>query len=78
MIILEQIDKNHVRRYSDKGVKIHNNKDGHDYDVAEDWSDEWFQEHNVIAPTYNETEIPVEKEENEDESKQTEINPEQQ
>lgn len=61
MIVLEQIDKNHVRRYSDKGVKIHNNKDGHDYDVAEDWSDEWFKEHNVIAPIYTETEIPVEK-----------------
>ena len=61
MIILEQIDKNHVRRYSDKGVKIHNNKDGHDYDVAEDWSDEWFKEHNIIVPTYTETEIPIDK-----------------
>lgn len=63
MIIEERINENHIRRYSDKGVKIHNNKDGHDYDVAEDWSDEWFKARGIVTPTYTETNIPVEKEE---------------
>ena len=42
MIVSEIFDTNHIRRYSDKNVKIHNSKDGHDYDIAEDWTDEWF------------------------------------
>ena len=63
MIIEERINENHIRRYSDKGVKIHNNKDGHDYDIAEDWSDEWFKARGLVAPTYTETDIPVDKEE---------------
>ena len=62
MIVEEVFMGNHVRRYSDKNVKIHNMKDGMNYDIAEDWSDEWFVEHNLTPPTYTETEIPIEKE----------------
>ena len=62
MIISETFDTNHVRRWSDKGVKIHNSKDGYDYDVAEDWVDEWFFERGLIAPIYIETDIPIETE----------------
>ena len=46
MIVEEVFMGNHVRRYSDKNVKIQNMKDGMNYDIAEDWSDEWFVEHN--------------------------------
>ena len=42
MIISEIFDTNHIRRHSDRGVKIHNSKDGYDYDVVEDCVDEWF------------------------------------
>lgn len=59
MIVSEIFDTNHIRRYSDKNVKIHNSKDGQDYDIAEDWTDEWFAENGLEAPTYTETEIPV-------------------
>ena len=62
MIISETFDTNHVRRWSDKGVKIHNSKDGYDYDIAEDWVDEWFFERGLIAPIYIETDIPIETE----------------
>ena len=62
MIVEEVFMGNHVRRYSDKNVKIQNMKDGMNYDVAEDWSDEWFVERNLTPPTYTETEIPIEKE----------------
>ena len=62
MIISETFDTNHVRRHSDKGVKIHNSKDGYDYDVAEDWVDEWFFERGLIAPIYIETDTPIETE----------------
>ena len=62
MIISETFDTNHIRRWSDKGVKIHNSKDGYDYDVAEDWVDEWFFERGLIAPIYIETDIPIETE----------------
>ena len=62
MIVEEVFLGNHVRRYSDKNVKIQNMKDGMNYDIAEDWSDEWFVEHNLTSPTYTETEIPIEKE----------------
>ena len=62
MIVEEVFAGNHVRRYSDKNVKIQNMKDGMNYDIAEDWSDEWFIEHNLTPPTYTETEIPIEKE----------------
>ena len=62
MIISEIFDTNHIRRHSDKGVKIHNSKDGYDYDVAEDWIDEWFFERGLIAPIYIETDIPIETE----------------
>lgn len=48
---------NHIRRWSNSGFKIHNEKDGHDYDVTEDFSDEWFAEHGKVAPTYSETDI---------------------
>ena len=44
MIVSEIFNTNHIRRWSDKGLKIHNSKDGYDYDVAEDWVDEWFAE----------------------------------
>ena len=47
MIVSEIFDTNHIRRYSDKNVKIHNSKDGHDYDIAEDWTDEWFAENGL-------------------------------
>ena len=50
MIVSEIFNTNHIRRHSDKGVKIHNSKDGYDYDVAEDWADEWFFERGLIAP----------------------------
>lgn len=59
MIISEIFDTNHIRRQSDSGVKIHSNKDGHDYDIAEDWSDEWFIERGLVPPSYTETDIPV-------------------
>ena len=62
MIVEEVFMGNHVRRYSDKNVKIQKMKDGMNYDIAEDWSDEWFIEHNLTPPTYTETEIPIEKE----------------
>ena len=62
MIVEEVFSGNHVRRYSDKNVKIQNMKDGMNYDIAEDWSDEWFVERNLMPPTYTETEIPIEKE----------------
>ena len=62
MIVEEVFMGNHVRRYSDKNVKMLNMKDGMNYDIAEDWSDEWFVEHNLTPPTYTETEIPIEKE----------------
>ena len=62
MIVEEVFLGNHVRRYSDKNVKIQNMKDGKNYDIAEDWSDEWFVERNLTPPTYTETEIPIEKE----------------
>ena len=62
MIVEEVFMGNHVRRYSDKNVKIQNMKDGMNYDIAEDWSDEWFVERNLKPPTYTETEIPIEKE----------------
>lgn len=62
MIISEIFDTNHIRRHSDKGVKTHNSKDGYDYDVAEDWVDEWFFERGLIAPIYIETDIPIETE----------------
>ena len=62
MIVEEVFLGNHVRRYSDKNVKIQNMKDGMNYDIAEDWSDEWFVERNLTPPTYTETEIPIEKE----------------
>lgn len=61
MIISEIFNTNHIRRHSDIGVKIHNSKDGYDYDVAEDWIDEWFAERGMTAPTYTETDIPIEK-----------------
>lgn len=62
MIISEIFNTNHIRRWSDKGVKIHNSKDEYDYDVAEDWVDEWFFEQGLIAPIYIETDIPIETE----------------
>ena len=62
MIVEEVFMGNHVRRYSDKNVKIQNMKDGMNYDIAEDWSDEWFIKRNLTPPTYTETEIPIEKE----------------
>lgn len=62
MIVSEIFDTNHIRRHSDKGVKIHNSKDGYDYDVAEDWVDEWFFERGLIAPIYIETDISIETE----------------
>ncbi len=62
MIVEEVFSGNHVRRYSDKNVKIQNMKDGMNYDIAEDWNDEWFIERNLTPPTYIETEIPIEKE----------------
>ena len=62
MIVEEVFMGNHVRRYNDKKVKIQNMKDGMNYDIAEDWSDEWFVEHNLTPPTYTETEIPTAKE----------------
>ena len=61
MIVSEIFHTNHIRRHSDRGVKIHNSKDGYDYDVAEDWVDEWFAERGMTAPTYTETDIPIEK-----------------
>ena len=61
MIISEIFNTNHIRRHSDKDVKIHNSKDGYDYDIAEDWVDEWFAERGMTAPTYTETDIPIEK-----------------
>ena len=62
MIVEEVFAGIHVRRYSDKNVKIQNMKDGMNYEIAEDWSDEWFVEHNLTPPTYTETEISIDKE----------------
>ena len=62
MIVEEVFMGNHVRRYSDKNVKIQNMKDGMNYDIAEDRSDEWFVKRNLTPPTYTETEIAIEKE----------------
>ena len=56
----EIFNTNHIRRHSDNGVKIHNSKDDYDYDVAEDWVDKWFAERGMTAPTYTETNIPIE------------------
>ena len=58
-ILTETFNTNHIRRWSDKDVKIHNSKDGNDYNVAEDWTDEWFIEHKLTPPTYTETDIPI-------------------
>lgn len=58
-ILTEIFNRNHIRRWSDKDVKIHNSKDGNDYNVAEDWTDEWFVEHKLTPPTYTETDIPI-------------------
>ena len=63
MIKSEIFNTNHIRRWSDKDVKIHNSKDGNDYNVAEDWTDEWFVEHKLTPPTYTETDIPIDKDE---------------
>ena len=63
MIKSEIFNTNHIRRWSDKDVKIHNSKDGNDYNVAEDWTDEWFIEHKLTPPTYTETDIPIDKDE---------------
>ena len=62
-ILTEIFNTNHIRRWSDKGVKIHNSKDGNDYNVAEDWTDEWFAERGLTPPTYTETDIPIDKDE---------------
>ena len=62
-ILTEIFNTNHIRRWSDKDVKIHNSKDGNDYNVAEDWTDEWFIEHNLTPPTYTEMDIPIDKDE---------------
>ena len=62
-ILTEIFNTNHIRRWSDKDVKIHNSKDGNDYNVAEDWTDEWFVEHKLTPPTYTETDIPIDKDE---------------
>lgn len=59
MIVTEIFNTNHVRRYSDKGVKILSSKDGHAYEVAEDWEDNWFISRGLTPPTYTETNIPV-------------------
>lgn len=59
MIINEAFNTNHVRRYSDKNVKIRNLKDNKYYDIAEDWNDEWFIEHGILLPTYIESDIPT-------------------
>ena len=63
MIKSEIFNTNHIRRWSDKDVKIHNSKDGNDYNVAEDWTDEWFAERGLTLPTYTETDIPIDKDE---------------
>lgn len=65
-IISEIFNINHIRRYSDQNVKIHNSKDGNNYDVAEDWVDEWFIERDLVPPTYIETDIPVEEQNNDE------------
>ena len=62
-ILTEIFNRNHIRRWSDKDVKIHNSKDGNDYNVAEDWTDEWFVERGLTPPTYTETDIPIDKDE---------------
>ena len=61
-ILTEIFNTNHIRRWSDKDVKIHNSKDGNDYDIAEDWTDEWFVKRGITPPTYTETDIPIDKE----------------
>lgn len=71
-ILTEIFNTNHIRRWSDKDVKIHNSKDGNDYNVAEDWTDEWFIEHNLTPPTYTETDIPTDKDETDVTEKQME------
>lgn len=70
--LTEIFNTNHIRRWSDKDVKIHNSKDGNDYNVAEDWTDEWFIEHNLTPPTYTETDIPIDKDETDVTEKQME------
>ena len=62
-ILTEIFNTNHIRRWSDKDVKIHNSKDGNDYNVAEDWTDEWLVERGLTPPTYTETDIPIDKDE---------------
>lgn len=59
MIVSEIFNTNHIRKWSDKGVKIHNSKDDYDYNIAEDWIDEWFVKRGMIAPIYTETDIPI-------------------
>lgn len=59
MIINETFNTNHVRRYSDKNVKIRNLKDNKYYDIAEDWNDDWFIERGILLPTYIESDIPI-------------------
>lgn len=71
-ILTEIFNTNHIRRWSDKDVKIHNSKDGNDYDIAEDWTDEGFIEHNLTPPTYTETDIPIDKDETDVTEKQME------
>ena len=63
MIKSEIFNTNHIRRWSDKDVKIRNAKDGNDYNVAEDWTDEWFAARGLTSPTYTETDIPIDKDE---------------
>lgn len=59
MIISEIFNTNHIRRYSDNQVKIHNLKDGNYYNIAEDWIDDWFVERGMLIPTYVESDIPI-------------------
>ena len=63
MIKSEIFNTNHIRRWSDKDVKIHNSKDGNDYNIAEDWTDEWFAARGLTSPTDTETDIPIDKDE---------------
>ena len=63
MIKSKIFNTNHIRRWSDKDVKIRNAKDGNDYNVAEDWTNEWFAARGLIAPIYTETDIPIDKDE---------------
>lgn len=54
MIIYENIEKNLVRAYSDKHVKIHGGNPESDYDEAIDPAD--------LKREYTETDIPIETE----------------